>query len=299
MLKILDKLTTERRNRNTMYIDQLNTLDMVTLINQEDFAVIEAVKNALPEIAQAVDSIYDVISKGGRLVYIGAGTSGRLGVLDASEWYPTYGVGHESVIGIIAGGDRALRHPIEGAEDNKEAAVEDLKNLNFNDSDILCAIASSGRTPYCVSGLEYAKSIGAKTIAIACVKDSIIGTKADIAIEAVTGEEVITGSTRMKAGSAQKMILNMISTSTMIKYGKVYSNLMVDLNPSNEKLVARAHSIITTATGVSIERAEKLLKDAKNSVKVAIVMGISDLSYEDAIKALEVHHGRISDVIKE
>lgn len=297
MLKTLETLTTEQRNKNTLNIDQLTTMDMITLINQEDFRVIEAVKNALPDIARAIDSIYDVISKGGRLVYIGAGTSGRLGVLDASEWYPTYGVGEESVIGMIAGGDEALRHPIEGAEDSKEAVIEDLKSIDFNQEDILCAIASSGRTPYCVSGLEYAKSLGAKTVALACVKESMIGKKADIAIEAVTGEEVITGSTRMKAGSAQKMILNMISTATMIKYGKVYSNLMVDLNPSNEKLIARAHSIIATATGVSFERAEELLKDAKNSVKVAIVMGKTGLSYDEAIQALEVNHGRISDVI--
>ncbi|NLW15144.1 MAG: N-acetylmuramic acid 6-phosphate etherase [Erysipelothrix sp.] len=295
----IKKLTTELRNPNTTEIDTLSTLEMVKLINNEDKQTIEAVYSVKEDIANAIDIVYEAINSGGRLIYMGAGTSGRLGVLDASELTPTYGVGEESVIGVIAGGDSALRNAIEGAEDFESYAVEDLKKLKLTKNDVVCAIASSGRTPYCIGALKYAKELGAQTIAIANVKDSIIGTYAQTVIEAVSGPEVVAGSTRMKAGTVQKMILNIISTATMIKYGKVYGNLMIDVNASNEKLVLRAHSIIQEATGCSEARAIELLEQSDKSVKVAIVMELMDLDQEDAQTLLKVHKGRIRDAIRD
>lgn len=293
----ITKLSTEQRNPNTFDIDKLSTLEMVELINKEDRAVIDAVESAKESIAKAIDTIYDAIVSGGRLIYMGAGTSGRLGVLDASEWFPTYGVGSESVLGIIAGGDHALRNPIEGAEDYESYAVDDLKAINLSDKDVVFAIASSGRTPYCVGALKYGIEMGAKTISLANVKNSEIGKYADIAIEAVSGPEVVTGSTRMKAGTTQKLVLNIISTSTMIKYGKVYGNLMVDVNPVNQKLILRAQSIIREATGVDEARSIELLKESKNNVKAAIVMAKCDLTLELAQARLKAHKGRIQDAI--
>ncbi len=295
----ITKLTTELRNPNTTNIDTLTTLEIVSLINNEDKQTIEAVASVKEDIAKAVDVVYKSISSGGRLIYMGAGTSGRLGVLDASEWYPTYGVGKESVIGIIAGGDHALRNPIEGAEDFESYAVEDLKNINLSKNDVVCAIASSGRTPYCIGALKYAKEVGAETVAIANVKDSLIGKYANIKIEAVSGPEVVTGSTRMKAGTTQKMILNIISTSTMIQYGKVYGNLMVDVNASNEKLILRAQSIIREATGCDEKRSIELLEASNKDVKAAIVMEMKNLDYDEALSLLEKHKGRIRDAIKD
>lgn len=294
----LNKIGTERQNENTMDIDKLNTLDMVQLINKEDQAVIDAVEKATPQIAIAVDEVYDIISKGGRLIYMGAGTSGRIGVLDASEWLPTFGVGEESVVGLIAGGDRALRHPIEAAEDDLEVGEKDLKSINFTNKDILCAIASSGRTPYCIGGLKYAKSLGAKTISLACVEDSEIAKYADTPIEAVVGQEVLTGSTRMKSGSAQKMVLNIISTSSMIKAGKVYGNLMVDVKPTNAKLFERAKSIIMKATSCDYEKASDLFEASKQEVKVAIVMQKLAVDVDKANQVLEENQGRIADAIE-
>lgn len=294
----LSKIGTEQQNQNTKNIDQLNTLDMVRLINQEDQAVIDAVNEASEDIAKAVDATYETISNGGRLVYIGAGTSGRIGVLDASEWLPTFGVGEESVIGIIAGGDHALRHPIESAEDNEEDVIDDLKAINFNENDILCALASSGRTPYCIGGLKYANDLGAKTISLACVSDSEMAKYAQIPIEAVVGQEVVTGSTRMKSGSAQKMVLNIISTSVMIKSGKVYGNLMVDVKPTNKKLVERAKGIIMKASDCDYDRASELLELSGGQVKPAIVMEKLNISLEEANKVIEESQGRIADALK-
>lgn len=294
----LSSIGTEQQNKNTMMIDELNTLDMVRLINKEDQEVINAVEKATPQIAKAVDATYETISKGGRLVYIGAGTSGRIGVLDASEWLPTFGVGEEAVIGIIAGGDHALRNPIESAEDNEFDVIPDLEAINFSNKDILCALASSGRTPYCLGGLKYANKIGAKTISLACVENSEIAKFADFPIEAVVGQEVITGSTRMKSGSAQKMVLNIISSATMIKAGKVYGNLMVDVKPTNKKLVERAKSIIMNATGVDYNRAQELLEESQSQVKLAIVMAKLNLNLEQAQKVLEENQGRIGQAIK-
>ncbi|WP_198401200.1 N-acetylmuramic acid 6-phosphate etherase [Erysipelothrix larvae] len=293
----LSTLQTEQRNQNTLSIDTLSTLEMVHLINQEDTQVLNAISECAPSIATAIDAIYPCIENKGRLVYMGAGTSGRLGVLDASEWFPTYGVGEESVIGMIAGGDVALRVPIEGAEDDRDQAVKDMQSIHFNQNDVLLAIASSGRTPYCIGALEYAKSLGAKTVSLACVSKSEIGQIADIAIEAITGPEVVTGSTRMKAGSAQKMILNIISTSCMIKYGKVYGNLMVDVKPTNVKLIQRAKNIIQEATGCTQKRASDLLTQSHDNVKVAIVMELMNADYEHACQMLSDNEGRITHVV--
>lgn len=294
----LDNIGTELQNKNTMDIDKLSTLEMVRLINKEDQEVIHAVERATPEIADAVDAIYEVIVQGGRLIYIGAGTSGRIGVLDASEWLPTFGVGEESVIGLIAGGDYALRNPIESAEDSEDTVVDDLKAINFSDKDILCALASSGRTPYSIGGLKYAKELGAKTISLACVANSDLAKYADHPIEAVVGQEVVTGSTRMKSASAQKMVLNILSTAAMIKAGKVYGNLMVDVKPTNKKLVERAKSIIMNATSVDYARASELLEKSHDQVKYAIVMEKLDLSFEEAMKALEENDGHIARTIE-
>lgn len=295
----LSNVTTEQQNINTMNIDKLDTRSMVELINREDQRVIDAISEVTTEIANAIDAITEQLRQGGRLVYIGAGTSGRLGVLDASEVLPTFGVGEEMVIGLIAGGDVALRHPVEAAEDSVDASIEDLKRINFNNKDILCAIASSGRTPYCISGIEYAKSIGSKTISLTCAKDNIMSQKADYPIEVVVGQEVITGSTRMKSGSAQKMVLNMLTTGTMVKLGKVYGNLMVDVKTSNLKLIERARHIVIKATGCSYERAAQLLELSDNSVKVAIVMEILGVDYDVSISLLEKHNGHISRAISE
>ena len=293
----LEKIGTECRNPRTMEIDKLSTLEMVQLINREDQAVIDAVAEASTEIAHAIDAIVSSLKKGGRLVYIGAGTSGRLGVLDASECLPTFGVGEEMVVGMIAGGDRALRHPVEAAEDSEESVIQDLQKIHFNAKDILCAIASSGRTPYCLGGIRYAKSVGAQSIALACVKESEIGQIADLKIEAVVGEEVITGSTRMKSGSAQKMVLNMLSTGAMIQLGKVYSNLMVDVRSTNAKLVERARRMLMDATNCDYETAINLLSQSQGHVKSAIVMALLEVDYERASVLLSTYEGHIGQLL--
>ncbi|MHC5226086.1 N-acetylmuramic acid 6-phosphate etherase [Ignatzschineria sp. LJL83] len=294
----LDKIGTENRNPRTVEIDTLPTLEMVQLINEEDQAVILAVKDASREIAIAIDAIVTQLKQGGRLVYIGAGTSGRLGVLDASESLPTFGVGEEMVIGMIAGGDRALRHPVESAEDSVDAVIEDLKAIHFNEKDILCAIASSGRTPYCIAGIQYAKSLSAKTIGFACVSESEIGNIADFKIEAVVGAEVITGSTRMKSGSAQKMVLNMLSTGSMIQLGKVYSNWMVDVRSTNEKLKERSRKMLMKITDCTYEEAIALLLEAKGHVKSAIVMKLLVVDYIQSIVLLEKYDGHIRQLLE-
>ncbi|MBK2402474.1 N-acetylmuramic acid 6-phosphate etherase [Erysipelothrix sp. strain 2 (EsS2-6-Brazil)] len=294
----LSKIGTELQNPNTKNIDRLDTVEMVALINNEDQRVIDAVGEQTHEIAAAIDATYEAIAQGGRLVYMGAGTSGRLGVLDASECLPTFGVGEESVVGIIAGGDTALRHPVEAAEDDEMRGVEDLKALNFSKNDILCAIGASGRTPYCIGGLKYAKELGAQTISVACVSESKLAAYADHPIEVVVGQEVITGSTRMKSGSATKMVLNMISTGAMIKLGKVYGNLMVDVKATNAKLIERARSIIMNATGCTYDRATDLLDLSDQSVKVAIVMELCNLEVEDAVQLLNQNQGHIARALE-
>ena len=294
----LDKIGTENRNSRTKEIDTLSTLEMVKLINEEDQAVILAVKEAQEEIAMAIEMIVAQLKQGGRLVYIGAGTSGRLGVLDASECLPTFGVGEEMIIGMIAGGDRALRHPVESAEDSLDAVIEDLKAIHFNEKDILCAIASSGRTPYCIAGIQYAKSLSAKTIGFACVAESEIGKISDFKIETVVGAEVITGSTRMKSGSAQKMVLNMLSTGSMIQLGKVYSNWMVDVRSTNEKLKERSRKMLMEITDCTYEEAIALLLEAKGHVKSAIVMKLLAVDYVESVALLEKYDGHIRQLLE-
>ena len=278
----LDSLDTERRNINTMNLDELSAVEIIEKINQEDEKIADCVKPAIPEIGKAVEFAVKSIKRGGRLIYIGAGTSGRLGILDASECPPTYGVPFDMVIGIMAGGDKAMRKAVEGAEDSKELAVNDLKELELSEKDTLVGLAASGRTPYVIGGLEYAKSLGAKTVAVSCVRNAKISSLADAPIEVVVGAEAVTGSTRMKAGTAQKMVLNMISTTTMVKIGKVYQNLMVDVATTNEKLRVRALNIVSEATGIDKENSKKLLEESGYDVKVAIVMGLAGV---DAIKA--------------
>lgn len=294
----LSNLTTESRNQNTLDIDKVSTIEMVRKINNEDKKVAEAVEKELPQIAEAIDGIVDRIHKSGRLIYMGAGTSGRLGILDASECPPTYGVSEELVQGLIAGGHEAIFRAKEGAEDSKELAVNDLKDKDLNSNDIVVGLAASGRTPYVIGGLEYANQIGALTISITCNKDSDVSKTSKIAISPVVGAEVITGSTRLKAGTAQKLVLNMLSTGTMIKLGKVYGNLMVDVRATNEKLVERAKRIVCEATNVSTEEATKYLEETKFDVKLAIFMILSGLNKEKAEEKLVKNKGYIARALE-
>lgn len=268
----LTKLSTERRNPNTMNIDSVSTLEIIEMINEEDKKVALDVETAKVNIAKAVDVIAERLSKGGRLIYVGAGTSGRLGILDASECPPTYGVDYELVQGIIAGGPEAILKAVEGAEDSEELGKMDLQERNLRSCDVVCGIAASGRTPYAIGAMKYAKEIGAAVISIAMSENSPMSIIADVPISVVVGPEVIMGSTRMKAGTAQKMILNMLSTGTMIKLGKVYSNLMVDVQPTNEKLIARAKRIVKLATAAEDDTIERLLTDTDFNVKQTIQM---------------------------
>lgn len=294
----LEKLTTECRNKNTMDIDNISTLEMVKKINNEDKKVAEAVELELPKIAKAIDGIVERIHKGGRLIYIGAGTSGRLGILDASECPPTYGVSEELVQGIIAGGKEAIFRAKEGAEDSKELAVEDLKLKNLSENDVVVGLAASGRTPYVIGGLAYANEIGALTISVTCNADSEVSKTAKISISPVVGPEVITGSTRLKSGTAQKLVLNMLSTGTMIKLGKVYGNLMVDVRATNEKLVERAKKIVCEATGATREEAEKTLQETDFNVKLSIFMILSKLEKNEAKNILDESKGYIAKALE-
>lgn len=293
MLKTLATLITEQRNPNSMNIDQLSALEIVRVMNEEDKLVPQAIERCLPQIAQAVERIVQAFQQGGRLIYMGAGTSGRLGVLDASECPPTFGVSSEMVRGLIAGGERAIRHPVEGAEDNKTAAVEDLKAIQFSSKDVLVGIAASGRTPYVIGGLEYAKQCGAATVSIASNPNSAMAQIAEIAIDTVVGPEVLTGSSRLKSGSAQKMVLNMLTTASMILMGKCYENLMVDVQASNEKLRARAIRIVMQATECDKTTAEQALLEADNHAKLAIMMVLSGLEKAEAEGLLAEKSGKL------
>lgn len=294
----LDSIATEQRNTSTNNIDQLSTIDMVSLINAQDKLVAEAVEKALPSIAAAIDEITDHIQHGGRLFYMGAGTSGRLGILDAVECPPTFGVDYELVQGIIAGGYDAIFKAKEGAEDSPELAVHDLKERGFTHNDILVGIAASGRTPYTTGGLKYATEIGAASIAVVCSPDSPMSHAAKLTICVIPGPEVITGSTRLKAGTAQKMVLNMLSTGTMIKLGKVYGNLMVDVKATNKKLAERAKRIVMEATGCTRDEAVSALNEAEGKAKTAILMILSGLSAEDAQKKLSEANGYIAKALR-
>ena len=298
LLQTLSTLITEQRNPNSMNVDSLSALEIVRLMNEEDKQVPVAIEKCLPQIAQAVECIVAAFQQGGRLVYIGAGTSGRLGVLDASECPPTFGVSPEIVKGIIAGGERALRHPIEGAEDSKTQAVVDLQTIQFSSKDVLVGIAASGRTPYVIGALEYAKSLGSVTVSIASNPNSAMANIVDIAIDTVVGPEVLTGSSRLKSGTAQKLVLNMLTTASMILMGKCYQNLMVDVQASNEKLKARAIRIVMQATDCDKSLAEETLKVADQNAKLAIMMILSGLDRAQAEALLEKHQGKLQLALK-
>ena len=298
LLQTLSTLITEQRNPNSMHVDSLSALEIVQLMNEEDKQVPLAIEKCLPQIAQAVECIVAAFQQGGRLVYIGAGTSGRLGVLDASECPPTFGVSPEMVKGIIAGGERALRHPIEGAEDSKTHAVVDLQTIQFSSKDVLVGIAASGRTPYVIGALEYAKSLGSVTVSIASNPNSAMANIVDIAIDTVVGPEVLTGSSRLKSGTAQKLVLNMLTTASMILMGKCYQNLMVDVQANNEKLKARAIRIVMQATDCDKTLAEETLKLADQNAKLAIMMILSGLDRAQAEALLEKHHGKLQLALK-
>lgn len=289
----LSGMTTEERNQSSMELDMKSALEIVTLMNNEDSTVAQAVSKVLPKIAQAAECAANAIGVGGRLIYIGAGTSGRLGVLDAAECPPTFGVSPEVVLGIIAGGTTAFLKAVEGAEDSMELCVEDLKHIGLTENDMVIGIAASGRTPYVIGGLKYAESVHCTTAAIACNQNSKIGQHAQIAIDVVVGPEVISGSTRLKAGTAQKMILNMISTTAMVLVGKVYQNLMVDVVMTNEKLHTRAENIVVQATGVEAKAAKAALEQSNGNVKIAVTMLLLGVSALEAIERLEKAQGHV------
>lgn len=294
----LQKIATEQRNPNTMNIDTLSTLDMVKLINREDHRVADAVGEVTDKIAQAVDVIAEKLAAGGRLIYCGAGTSGRLGILDAVECPPTYSTDPETVQALMAGGYGAIFKAVEGAEDSKELGVQDMQNIHFSQKDVLVGIAASGRTPYVRGCMEYAKQLGAPTVAVTCCPGSELDQFADIGIAPAPGPEVVTGSTRMKSGTAQKMVLNMLSTGAMIKLGKVYGNLMVDVKPSNEKLIRRCVTIVCSAAECTEAEATKALEDCDYRPKVAIVMVLRGVNADTACAMLQKAEGRIAKVLE-
>jgi N-acetylmuramic acid 6-phosphate etherase len=291
-------LLTEAQNPQSVAIDALPTLEMLQVINAADQEVAPAVERELPHLARAVDAIVGRLETGGRLFYAGAGTSGRLGVLDASECPPTFNTPPDLVQGLIAGGDRALRHPIEKAEDDPEQGQRDLQDRGFNSRDALVGIAASGRTPYVLGGLAYARSLGALTVGLSCTPNSEVAAAAEIAITPVPGPEILTGSTRMRAGTATKLVLNMLSTGVMIRMGYVFGNLMVNVQPTNEKLVDRARRIIASIAGVSYDEASQLL-DAAGSVRTAILMHKRKLSRSEAETRLAAVRGRLRMALAE
>lgn len=291
LLSALSHLISEGRNPDTMDIDLLSAQEIVERLNQQDKHVPLAVEKVLPEIALAVDRITYAFKHGGRLIYIGAGTSGRLGVLDASECPPTFGVSDQMVIGLIAGGKEAMFSAKEGAEDCAKLGIQDLKSIHFTDQDVVVGIAASGRTPYVIGALEYANDLGATTIVLSCNPDSPIAELAQIAISPVVGPEALTGSTRLKSGTAQKLVLNMLTTASMIRLGKSYQNLMVDVKATNRKLIARAVRIVMQATDCERAEAEYLLTQSNNNVKVAILMHLTGLSYAEAMNKLTESDG--------
>jgi N-acetylmuramic acid 6-phosphate etherase len=297
LLKELDTMLSEARNEKSMNLDQLTTAELLSLINEEDQKVAPAVAKVLPQVAAAVDKIAYALANNGRLIYLGAGTSGRLGILDAVECPPTYSVNHNMILGIIAGGEKAICHAVEGAEDSEELAVADLKAVKFSQDDVLVGIAASGRTPYVIGGLNYAKQCGSVTIALSCNANSKIGAIADIDIAPLVGAEVLTGSTRMKSGTAQKLVLNMLTTAAMIKLGKSYQNLMVDLTASNQKLLARAIRIVMQATDCTQDVASASLTQCKGQVKTAILQVLTGMSPELAEQKIAENQGHLRTTI--
>ena len=293
----LTGMTTERRNPRTMQLDTMSELEIVTVMNEEDARVPLAIAKKLPQIAQAAHWAAEAFAQGGRLFYMGAGTSGRLGVLDAAECPPTFGVDPGMVVGLIAGGEKAFIKAVEGAEDDRALGQSDLEAHNLTAKDVVIGIAASGRTPYVLGGLAYARSVGCRTAAIACPPGSAVGTAADLAIEVEVGPEVLTGSTRLKSGTAQKLILNMISTASMVRAGKAYQNLMVDVMQTNEKLHVRAENIVIDATGVERAEARRAIDAAGGSVKCAITMLLAGCDADEARRRLDEAKGHVRAAI--
>lgn len=295
----LKNISTEARNQNTMNLDAMSPLEIITVMNREDAKIPEAIKPALPRIAQCVNWAIESMEAGGRIIYMGAGTSGRLGVLDAVECPPTFGVAPEVVVGLVAGGEQAFTKPLEDAEDSPQLGRDDLVKINLQKRDIVIGIAASGRTPYVLGGLAYAREMGCHTVAISCNTGSPIGQTAELAIEVIPGPEVLTGSTRLKSGTCQKLILNMISTAAMVGCGKVYQNLMVDVMPTNEKLIVRARNIVMEATGCDFRTADEKIAIAGGSAKTAITMILADCSLEEAQARLERAKGHVREAIRQ
>ncbi|MEQ2876799.1 N-acetylmuramic acid 6-phosphate etherase [Enterococcus asini] len=296
---MLEKLLTEKRNPRSMALDQMSNLEIITLMNQEDYQVIETIKKNTESINRVIEDVVAVFKNGGRLFYIGAGTSGRLGILDAVECVPTFSTSPEMVQGLIAGGVTALTEAVEGSEDSLSLAEADLRQVGLSEKDYVLGISASGRTPYVIGGLNYAKQVGAKTGALSCNSPAEISQYAEQKIELPVGPEVLTGSTRLKAGTAQKLVLNMISTISMIRLGKVFNNLMVDVKPTNKKLVERSKRIIMEATGVSAEVAEEYYREADQNVKLAIMQILTGTDVATASKLLAEHQGNIREAIQD
>ena len=294
----LDKMTTETRNPDTMELDRMSPLEVVTAMNREDAKVPAAIAPVLPQIANVVEWAIASLEAGGRVFYIGAGTSGRLGVLDAAECPPTFGVAPDRMVGLIAGGDQAFLKAVEGAEDSREMGREDLVKNGLESRDLVIGIAASGRTPYVLGALAYAKEVGCRTAAVSCNAGSEIGKAAGLAVEVVVGPEVLTGSTRLKAGTAQKLVLNMISTASMVGVGKAYQNLMVDVMQTNEKLHRRAEKIVMEATGVDQAAAREKITAAGGSVKTAITMILASCDAQEAASRLERARGHVREAIQ-
>lgn len=289
----LSHLVTESRNQSSQNIDTLSTIEMLKVINNEDQKVALAVEKVLPEIAKVVDAVKAAFAVGGRLIYMGAGTSGRLGILDASECPPTYGTPAEQVVGLIAGGHKAILKAVENAEDSPQLAVDDLRNLNLTERDVVVGIAASGRTPYVLGGMEYARNVGAFVASLVCNPTCPMIEAADVAIVPVVGAEIVTGSSRMKAGTAQKLVLNMITTGAMIRSGKVFGNLMVDVEATNAKLIQRQANIVMEATGADEQEAELALSQCQRHCKTAILMILTGLDAAQAKTLLEQNDGFI------
>ncbi|PGB14934.1 N-acetylmuramic acid 6-phosphate etherase [Bacillus toyonensis] len=294
---MLENLSTEHRNEKTTNLDEMSIKEVLQSMNEEDRTVALAVEKEIEHIEKVVQTVIKSFEEEGRLIYIGAGTSGRLGILDAVECPPTFGTDDKMVQGFIAGGLKAFTKAVEGAEDREELAEEDLKSIGLNEKDTVIGIAASGRTPYVIGGLKYAHSVGASTASISCNKNAEISKYAKLNVEVETGAEILTGSTRLKAGTAQKLVLNMISTASMIGVGKVYKNLMVDVQSTNEKLVERSKRIIVEATGVSCEVAAEYYEKANRSVKVAIVMVLLQCEYGEALEKLKEAKGFVKKAL--
>ncbi|MGI6364148.1 MAG: N-acetylmuramic acid 6-phosphate etherase [Bacillota bacterium] len=289
----LSQLSTEQRNERTQDLDLMSPLEALKAMNQEDAQVAPAVGKAIPQIEKAVEAVIRAFKSGGRLIYVGAGTSGRLGFLDAAECPPTFGTPPEQVVALLAGGTVAFAQAVEGAEDDYAMGAKDLQDIGLEARDVVIGIAASGRTPYVLGALEYAREVGCTTASISCNENSPISSVADIPIEVIVGPEVLTGSTRLKAGTAQKLVLNMISTVSMVGIGKVFKNLMVDVQPTNKKLETRAVNIIMSATGCTQEKAVQHLKLAEGSVKLAIVMILLNCDVHTARAKLDAADGHI------